>query len=420
MQHNQAKPLQGFQKETWNSRESGKERIWWIMIKGVITKLTICAIALVLMAGSAFAQAITAPANGASLAAPAVFTLAKGGQSTGWVYIGSGVGKYDYYSQPTDNASSITVPGLPSDNRTIYVQLWTYKSNIWSVVANYTYIGNNTKTYDGAVITSPAIGSTLAKNSNFSWTSVSGATNYWLDIGTGAPGAYNLYSKGQGTSTSCSVGNLPTNNTTVYVRLYTRCGRFMSSKDYSYSTTNISQITNIANGATLAKPAVLTWSDVGADGYWLYLGSTAGAYNYYTVDQGLNLTATIPGLPYDSSTVYVRLWTKRGSNWAFNDYNFTANGTGSTDLAQIKNKTSDNLTTYTTFTWDNATKTGATNYLLFADNVTGGYGILNYNAGLTNSKGLLLTTHRHQDIYVTIWTRLGLFIKGLTYKFHRG
>jgi hypothetical protein len=61
-----------------------------------------------------------------------------------------------------------------------------------------------------------------------------GATRYWLDIGT-TLGSNNLGGYNPGTALTKTVGGLPTNGTTVYVRLWTLLGGVWQSDDSTYT-----------------------------------------------------------------------------------------------------------------------------------------------------------------------------------------
>ena len=59
----------------------------------------------------------------------------------------------------------------------------------------------------------------------------------------------------------------------------------------------------------------------GATEYWLEVGTTGvGSVNQYSQSQGLSLSGTVSGLPTNGSAVYVRLWTRLGGTWQFNNY----------------------------------------------------------------------------------------------------
>jgi hypothetical protein len=92
--------------------------------------------------------------------------------------------------------------------------------------------------------------------------------------------------------------------------------------------TDVSVVTSPVDGSTLATDSqTFTWSTIaGADGYILYVGTDQGGFDYFKGTLGTGTSQNVTGLPEDSSTIYVRIWTKVSSNpaWFFNDYRYTA------------------------------------------------------------------------------------------------
>jgi uncharacterized protein YkwD len=85
-----------------------------------------------------------------------------------------------------------------------------------------------------AAMTSPANGSTLPASAvTFRWTAASGASQYYLYMGT-APGSNNMLSASMGTATSATVRGYPNSGARVYVRLWTLVGSSWQYNDYSY------------------------------------------------------------------------------------------------------------------------------------------------------------------------------------------
>jgi hypothetical protein len=94
----------------------------------------------------------------------------------------------------------------------------------------------------------------------------------------------------------------------------------------------LAALTGPANGSTFPGPSVpFTWTPgIGARQYWLTVGTTQGGREFYDQGQGLNTSVTVPNLPVDGRTLYVRLWTEIGAsgNWFSHDYTYTAAGGG--------------------------------------------------------------------------------------------
>ncbi|HVF62701.1 MAG TPA: hypothetical protein VNE58_01745 [Casimicrobiaceae bacterium] len=87
-------------------------------------------------------------------------------------------------------------------------------------------------------------------------------------------------------------------------------------------------ITSPAPNTTLpGASATFNWSANGAGvtEWWLYVGSSAGANNYYdSGNLGGSLSTTASGLPADGRTLFVRLWFRIGGVWQSSDYPYTA------------------------------------------------------------------------------------------------
>jgi uncharacterized protein YkwD len=82
-----------------------------------------------------------------------------------------------------------------------------------------------------ASMISPTNGSTIGSTTVLSWTTGSGALQYYLYIGT-SQGSSNLFSGSVGKSTSVTLRNLPTG--TIYVRLWTQLSSGWQFNDYWY------------------------------------------------------------------------------------------------------------------------------------------------------------------------------------------
>src|SRR3989475_7580297 len=100
-------------------------------------------------------------------------------------------------------------------------------------------INDNTRraaSQNKATLTNPPPGSSLGGATvSFGWSAGTGATEYWLEVGTTGVGSTNLYSQSQGLNLSGTVNGLPTDGSTMYVRLWTLLGT-RQFNDYKYHT----------------------------------------------------------------------------------------------------------------------------------------------------------------------------------------
>ena len=148
--------------------------------------------------------------------------------------IGSVPGGNQYYqSGKLGNVLTVTVNGLPTDGSTVYVTLYSLVGAQW--VANfYTYTAFNTAGALGTMQT-PIDGSTLSGNvAAFTWSAGTGATAYWLDIGS-VPGGNQYYQSGNlGNVLTTTVYSLPIDGSTIYATLYSYVGGQWLSNAYTY------------------------------------------------------------------------------------------------------------------------------------------------------------------------------------------
>jgi subtilisin family serine protease len=143
---------------------------------------------------------------------------------------------------------------------------------------------------DKAVLTSPTPGSTLSGTSvTFEWTSGTGVSQYWLEIGTSGVGSANLRNRSEGTVTSATVTGLPTSGT-VYVRLWSLISGVWQFNDYTFIGGGASVLVLSDISLTLN---VLGFSESKISSKFTATGN-AGASVIYTVQtQGAYGTAVI-------------------------------------------------------------------------------------------------------------------------------
>ena len=106
--------------------------------------------------------------------------------SDSWLELGSTPGGKQYYSAPAAGSiTSLQVKNLPVDGSAVYATLYSRPS-----VGTWQTDQVMYKAASRAVITAPVNGSTLPGTTvTFTWSPGSGATDYWLELGTTPGGA---------------------------------------------------------------------------------------------------------------------------------------------------------------------------------------------------------------------------------------
>jgi hypothetical protein len=359
---------------------------------------------------SAKAQ-ITAPAPGSTLTSSTVtFSWSSGsGVSQYWLEVGTTLGGTQIYSQSQGTGRSATVAGLPTNGTPVYVRLWSRIDGSWQY-NDYTYKASGSATIR-AQITSPAPGATLPSSTvTFGWSPGIGVTEYWLDVGTSAGGTQ-LYSRSEGANLSVTVSGLPTNGSTVFVRLWSRIAGAWQFNDYAYTATigpTEPEIISPAPGSTLSGSTVtFVWNTgSGVTEYWLDVGTSPGGNQIYTKTQSTNLSVTVSGVPVNGGAIFVRLWSRISGDWYFNDYTYTAaSGVGSVKAAITNPSPGSTLTSSTvTFFWN--TGAGVSEYWLEIGTNLGGYQLYSRSHGTNLSATVSGLPVNGSTLYVRLWSKI--------------
>ena len=156
-----------------------------------------------------------------------------------WLEAGSSVGRSDYYNSGSLGTHlSTVVTGLPENGSTVFVRFWYRIGGDW-LFTDVTYRGACLDALPSIV--SPAGNSTLGGDAvTFSWSANSSAsTEWWFYAGTSLGGSDILDSAFLDGDTSIDVSGLPTDGSTVYVRLWHReAGGSWQFLDYTYAAAN--------------------------------------------------------------------------------------------------------------------------------------------------------------------------------------
>jgi hypothetical protein len=266
------------------------------------------------------------PAEGEVLTNTAVaFSWTEVAGAVFWLDIGTSTGGADLYSASQGTECDVRVDGLPMNGRKIYVRLWMLQGGTWEST-DYEY--DTIDALLGATLANPVDLNLPSPTALFTWTPADATPSvYWLDVGS-TPGGTDVYSASQGQGLTALVEGLPGDGAPLHVRLWTLQNSRWTFVDYSYSTAHPSGAALLltpAQGETVAsRSASFTWSSgLGAQQYWIDVGTTPGGTDVYSRTQNLDDGTRIDRLPANGDLLYVRLWTLQPHAWIFVDYVFT-------------------------------------------------------------------------------------------------
>ncbi|HVL68448.1 MAG TPA: fibronectin type III domain-containing protein [Vicinamibacterales bacterium] len=258
-----------------------------------------------------------------------------------------------------------------------------------------------------AQITSPAAGAAVGAMQTFRWDAGVGASAYWLDVGT-TPGGYDIFHGYVGSAREWTVAGIPLTGGPIWVRLRSLVDGAYRSRDHQFATPSAAaRIVSPAETSTLPGPtATFTWdAGIGAQFYWVNVGSVAGGYEYYSNFVGATRAVTVHGLPLDGRPVWVRLLSYINGEYQAVDHRFVAATAAPARLVSPSSgATLDGATQ--TFVWNSGV--GATGYWVNVGSTQGGYEFYSNFVGTSQSLTLRNLPINGRDV----WVRLMSFIGG--------
>ncbi len=256
------------------------------------------------------------------------------GEAAYWLDVGSTPGGSQYYQSKSLKTTVLSekVTGLPTNGSAVYATLYTELGGVY-YSNTYTYTALNAATAAG-VMQTPVNGSTLSGSSvTFTWLAGSGATAYWLDVGS-SPGANNYSQSGNlGNVLTTTVNGLPQDGSEIYATLYSMIGGQWTPNAYTYYAYNLSGAvlatmqTPIPSSTIVGNTATFTWSAGSGTAYWLDISAIEPGGNdvYQSGNLGNALTTTVNSLPANGGMIYVTLYSLVGGQWESNAYTYTNN-----------------------------------------------------------------------------------------------
>jgi hypothetical protein len=175
------------------------------------------------------AATITSPTPSSTLTGASVVFTAGGGSciASYTLAVGTTVGASDIFLSSTGATNTWTVSTLPINGSTVFVRVTSAFTGGGSQNVDLTYTASTGGGGGGGCggsgvgnMATPAPGSTLSGSTVvFTWTGGCNVDEYFLFVGTGV-GANNLFGQNAGTNLTATATNLPTNGSTLYVRLW--------------------------------------------------------------------------------------------------------------------------------------------------------------------------------------------------------
>jgi hypothetical protein len=230
---------------------------------------------------------------------------------------------------------------------------------------------------------------------------------------TGSALQYSTYLGGSGDDRAQAVA---VGGSSVYVAGYTLSTDFPttagalfltpagSTDAFSARLGGLAVMTSPVPGSALnSTTATFTWTKGGGTfSTYLQIGTTPGGYNLAnTAPSTTTVAYTATNMPFNGSTVYVRLWSFTGGTYEYYDYTYDA---GIATKAAMISPTPGSVLTgfWVTFSWTPGI--GVSTTYLWIGTTPGGYDLLNFGSGATSYTTTLPTTGN--IIYVRLWSRI--------------
>jgi hypothetical protein len=228
---------------------------WWIYVRiGSTTGSGWRYVDYTYIAAIPVSAALISPANGATLPGSTVtFHWSAGVGVSQYRFSVSKIapGGTDLDNIDTGSQTTSTLTNLPLDGSTIYVRLSSLLGSNWQYVDySFTAAGRSL----AVAMISPPNGAALpGSTAVFQWSAGVGVSQYWLYVSALAPGGQEIYSGSQGSNTSKTFAGLPTNGSTIYVRLWSEIDSVWQFSDYSYqSAAALTRIATPTDSTSLA------------------------------------------------------------------------------------------------------------------------------------------------------------------------
>jgi hypothetical protein len=247
-----------------------------------------------------------------------------------WLDVGPSPGNGSIFGGFVTGTSQ-AVTNIAPTGGPVWARLWAYYGGALHVQSDHQYSACDRcvgtiylPSVSPGFLPGSIVGSLPGSNTTFCWNSAQAADAYFLDVGT-VPGQGNIYGVNQGLGLCQTVSGMPTTGI-VHVQLTTHADGDWKrpAMQYRYlGSDSTAKIYSPAGGSSLTSSTVTFYwnSAVGAEHYWLDVGTVQGQGNIYAGDQGTATFRTVSGIP--TGTIWVRLWTYYGGLMVPMDFQYT-------------------------------------------------------------------------------------------------
>jgi hypothetical protein len=302
--------------------------------------------------------------------------------------IGTRSGVSDVVQSGETLRTAWTVASLPADTR-LYARVSTKLAGYW-----YTHTIEFVSAPTAVFVYPSAGGSDISSAETFAWTAVTDAQAYRLEVGT-APGASDLVASGETRATTFPVEGLQPGQT-LYARVSTRIKGVWQVNAMTFTTGFAARLTRPAAGNGADLGVGLAWTTIlGAEGYALRLGTSAGAADLLDTGDLLGTELETPALPAGVE-IFAHLSTRHGGEWRHADTSFTLAGAALTPTATLTGGAAGQLLTWTTIS-------NAEAYRLYVGTTPGAQDLA--SSGEIQGTSFLVQTLPGGPAYVSLWTK---------------
>ncbi|MFC1706114.1 Calx-beta domain-containing protein [Planctomycetota bacterium] len=361
-----------------------------------------------------------------------------------WLKVGSTPGGFDYHNASSTSTSEL-VTGIAIDGSAVYVTIQTkigvtWPSNSYSFVAYALVVPNPAELDFSAMVSDFEAGQNQdggelkSSNLNLAWTHDAGIEKYWIYVGTGATGTSNLVDAdgGDGADPTHQITGLPSDGTTIYVRLMSKIGGVWGDNynDYTFVCNTLVKswlrFDQMIGGefdpavATTDNPLAgtqltLKYENTGAEVYWVGVGLAPGGTDFHgatSTAAGAFGEVVVTGLPEDGTTLYVSLQTQIPPGWESNEYTFTAYAPAPKVAAQLTSPVDEVAAPGVGYTlsssvlvleWNDAQ---ADEYWIYVGTATGSNNLYDESAGTNLTETIPDMPIDGSDIYVRLMSKL--------------